>query len=295
LRRLTWPRLLQPLRQGQFALLWTGQTISRLGDGAYQAVLTWTVYAISGSAADAGYVLMAASIPQLVLLLAGGVIGDRFPRRSVILLSDTLSGLTIGAAAVLAAAGHLTVPALLILSAIFGTLSAFFLPAYGPLIPEIVPQDRLQAVNSLQAVTFSTTQIIGPSLGAALYALGRATAAFGFDALTFFVAAGASLALRIPGQPARMRNSDWADVREGWDYLRRTTWLWLSITLAGVYHVVSGALFLVLLPLVLRHLHLGVAYMGITSCVSSSWSVPIRWLVHAGYPASWWELRPHIP
>jgi MFS family permease len=264
LRRVPWPRLLQPLGQGQFALLWTGQTISRLGDGAYATVLTWTVYAISGSAAAAGYVLMAASIPQLVLLLAGGVVGDRVPRRSVILVSDTLSGLSVGAIAVLAAAGHLTVPALFVLSAIFGTLSAFFLPAYTPLIPEIVPEERLQSVNSLQAVTLSSTQIVGPSLGAILYAWGRAATAFGFDALTYFVAAAASLALRIPDRPVRMRGSIWADVREGWGYIRHTTWLWLSVSLASVYHVVSGAPFFVLLPAILRSLHLGVGYMGIT-------------------------------
>src|SRR5437588_8109331 len=136
LRRIPWPRLLQPLGQGQYALLWTGQTISRLGDGAYATVLTWTVYAISGSTAAAGYVLMAASSPHLVLLLAGGVLGDRVPRRSVSLVSDTLAGISVGTIAVLAAAGHLTIPALIVLSAIFGTLSAFFLPAYTPLIPE---------------------------------------------------------------------------------------------------------------------------------------------------------------
>src|SRR5205085_9130998 len=131
-------------------------------------------YAISGSTAAAGYVLMAASIPQLVFLLAGGVLGDRVPRRSVILVSDTLAGISVGTIAVLAAAGHLIIPALIVLSAIFGTLRAFFLPAYTPLIPEIVPEERLQAVNALQAVTLSTTQIVGPSLGAILYTWGRA-------------------------------------------------------------------------------------------------------------------------
>lgn len=264
MRHIPAPRILQPLRQGQYALLWTGQTISNLGDGAYYAVLTWTVYAIGGSAADAGYVLMASSIPQLVLVLVGGVVGDRVSRRAVILVSDTLAGLSVGAVAILAGGGHLTVAALIVLSALFGTLSAFFLPAYRPLIREIVPEERLQAVNALQAVTLNSAQIVGPSLGAALYSLGRAAAAFGFDALTFFVAAVASWFLRIPDRPVTFQRSLWADVREGWEYIRRTTWLWLSIVLASAYHLVSGAPIFVLLPAVLRQLHLSVGYMGLT-------------------------------
>lgn len=263
-RDLSWPRLLQPLGQGQFALLWTGQTVSRLGTSAYATVLTWTVYSISGSSAQAGYVLTASAVPQLIFVLAGGIVGDRISRRLVLLVADTLSGLSVGAVAILAGAGHLTVPSLMVLSVIFGTVSAFFLPAYSPLIAEIVPEDHLQSTNALQSVTLSTTQIVGPSLGAALYTWGRAAAAFGFDAITFFVAAVASLLLRVPDRPVALRGSVWADVRGGWGYIRQTPWLWLSIVLAGMYHVTSGAPFFVLLPAILRQLHLGVAYLGIT-------------------------------
>lgn len=262
------PRLLQPLRQGQFALLWTGQTISRLGDFVYGTVLTWTVYAISGSSAAAGTVLTAFSIPQLILLLAGGVVGDRLPRRSVLLVADTVSGISVGAVALLALMGHLTIPALIVLSAVLGTVSAFFLPAYVPIIPEIVPQDRLQAANALGAVTLSTTAIAGPSLGALLYTVGRSALAFGFDTLTFVVAAITSFALRVPNRPVALQKSVWADLKEGWAYMRRTTWLWLSITFASLYHVVSGSPFVVLLPAVLRHLHLGIVYLGITFTIS---------------------------
>jgi DHA3 family tetracycline resistance protein-like MFS transporter len=143
----TRPRLLSflsPLRQRDFALLWAGQSVSRLGDSAYGTVLAWTVLVISNSPAAIGYVRTAASIPQLVLLLVGGLVGDRFSRRAVILVSDVLSGLVVSAVAVLAATGHLTVPILIVLAAVFGAVSAFFLPAYGALIPEIVPEERLQ-------------------------------------------------------------------------------------------------------------------------------------------------------
>jgi MFS family permease len=262
--RIRAPRLLQPLGQPQFALLWSGQTVSRVGDIVYATVLTWTVYAISGSPAAAGTTLTAFSIPQLILLLAGGVIGDRLPRRSVLLVADGVSGISVGAVAVLAASGHLTIPGLIVLSAIQGTVSAFFLPAYRPLIADIVPQDRLQAANALGAMTETTTGIVAPSLAAVIYTVGRAALAFGFDAVTFFIAAVTSFALRIPNRPLAMRGSVWQDIQAGWQYIRRTTWLWLSILLASFYHVISGAPFLVLLPAILRQLHLGIGFLGLT-------------------------------
>lgn len=261
--------LLSPLGQRDFALLWVGQSVSRLGDSAYGTVLAWTVLSISNSPAAIGYVLTASSIPQLVLLLAGGLIGDRFSRRAVILVSDSLSGLAVAAVAVLAATSHLTVPALVVLAAAFGAVSAFFLPAYGALIPEIVPEDRLQTANSLGGVSGSAIQIVGPSLGALIYAWGRAGAAFGFDALTFFVAAVASFYIRIPPKPYEPRGSVWPDIKAGWGYVRRTTWVWLSISIATVFQTVAGAPLFVLLPLILRrHLHLGVEYLGLTFTIA---------------------------
>lgn len=276
--------LLAPLRQRDFALLWTGQSVSRLGDSAYSTVLAWTVLAISNSPAAIGYVLTAASIPQVILLLAGGLVGDRFSRRAVILVSDSLSGLAVGAVAVLSATGHLTVPILVVLAAVFGAVSAFFLPAYGALIPEIVPRERLQTANSLQGISGSAIQIVGPSFGALIYAWGRATAAFGFDALTFFIAAVASYFIRMPRRPYVARGSIWPDIKAGWGYVRRTTWVWLSIGLATVYHTVTGAPLFVLIPLILRrHLHLGIEYMGLTFTIAGIASIVTN-VVLAQYP-----------
>lgn len=262
------PRFLAPLGNRQFALLWSGQTVSRLGDGAYQAVLTWTVYAISRSTVDAGYVLMAYSIPQLAFLLAGGLVGDRFSRRAVILVSDILSGSAVGAVAVLAVLGRLSVLWLAVLAAIFGMVSAFFGPAYQALIPEVVPEEQLQAANGLRGLSLSASQIVGPSLGAALYLWGRAAAAFGFDALSFFTSAITTVFVHVPPKPLNLQRSIRQDIQEGYGYVRRTTWLWVSIAVATIVNAIGMSPLLVLLPAILRHLHLGVAYMGLTFTIS---------------------------
>ncbi|MGH2448950.1 MAG: MFS transporter [Chloroflexota bacterium] len=261
------PRMLEPLRQRDFALLWFGQTVSGLGDGAYQVALLWTAYAITGSASQAGLVLAAFSIPQIIFLLAGGVIGDRFSRWAIVLVSDALSAPATGAVAVLALTGHLTVTILIVLAAIFGTTSAFFGPAYNGLVPEIVPEERLQSANALIQISTSATIIVGPSLGGVLYAWTKATGAFGFDALSFVAGTLSTAFVRKPVRSGRVSESILHDLGQGWRLVRSTTWLWLSIGLASLANATGIAAYMVLLPAVIRQLHLGVTYLALAASI----------------------------
>src|SRR6266581_8028454 len=70
--------LLAPLRHRDFALLWTGQTASLVGDGVFLVAMAWQVYSISNAPAALSMVGIAMTIPLLLLLLAGGVVSDRF-------------------------------------------------------------------------------------------------------------------------------------------------------------------------------------------------------------------------
>src|SRR5258708_31211386 len=75
-----------------FVLLWSGQTISRLGDSLYTMALAWWVLQKTGSAAAMGGVLICATLPMILCLLFGGVAVDRFPRVRLMLSSDLLRG-----------------------------------------------------------------------------------------------------------------------------------------------------------------------------------------------------------
>ncbi len=78
-------RFVHALRSRPFALLWSGQTISSLGDGAFTTALAWQVLVLTGSAAAMGIVVTAEIVPRLLFLLIGGVIADRLPRQRVML------------------------------------------------------------------------------------------------------------------------------------------------------------------------------------------------------------------
>ena len=79
---------MRALRSQPFALLWLGQTISSLGDGAFFMALAWQILLLTRSATAMGIVMTVEMIPRLLFLLLGGVAADRLPKRLVMLCSD---------------------------------------------------------------------------------------------------------------------------------------------------------------------------------------------------------------
>jgi MFS family permease len=96
------------LGERQFRLLYIGQTLSNLGSALVPIALAFAVLDLTGSATDLGLVLLASRLPQVLLVLAGGVLGDRLPRRRVMLASDLVRCVTQATTAVLLAAGSVS-------------------------------------------------------------------------------------------------------------------------------------------------------------------------------------------
>ena len=129
--------------------------------------------------------LTCALLPTLLLLVWGGVIGDRLPRLRVMLWADLArAGLVLGIA-VLAATQTLTFWELCLASLVFGAVSAFFSPAYAAVVPELVPAEALPSANALTSLSAQLGSVIGPALAAGLVAAVGPTAAFGLDGISF--------------------------------------------------------------------------------------------------------------
>jgi len=118
------------LRTRAFALLWTGQSISRLGDSLYRIALAWWVLEKTGSATAMGTVLIFSFTPMLVFLLIGGVVVDRLPRLRVMFVADLLNGAIVSVVAVLGFTGYLELWDVYVASVVFGLVEAFFFPAF---------------------------------------------------------------------------------------------------------------------------------------------------------------------
>ena len=88
-------RLFAAFQSRSFAVLWTSQALSRLGDRVYLIALAWWVVATTRSAAVMGAVLLAGLVPTLGLVLVGGVVVDRWSRAHLMLASDLARGLVV--------------------------------------------------------------------------------------------------------------------------------------------------------------------------------------------------------
>jgi len=228
--------MLSSLRHRPFAFLWAGQAISRLGDALYQIALAWWLVEKTGSATIMATVLIFSNIPMLIFILIGGVAADRFPRVQVMLASDVLRLAVVGVVAALTYTNTLQVWHIFVASAIFGTVGAFFLPAYTAIIPEITPLEIRNSANALTSISYKFSFVIGPALGAIVYSLTGASAAFALDAASFLVAALCVLpllGLRQPAPAEPARPNVLAEVRDGVATVAGIPWLWVTIILFG--------------------------------------------------------------
>jgi len=246
--------MLRALNNRPFAFLWSGQTISRLGDSLYRIALSWWVLEKTGSALAMGTVNIVSMVPMLVFMLFGGVLVDRLPRSWVMFSSDLLRGFLVAGVAVLAALNLLEVWHIFIISALFGIVSSFFEPAYIAVFPEIIQADTLAGANSLTTLSREFTGIIGPSLGALLVATGGTPLTFGLDAASFFISALALIPLLKHDQvralePKQLQSSNiWADLLVGFKTVAASPWLWVTISVAALANMVEGGAISTSLP-----------------------------------------------
>src|SRR5215510_5758757 len=97
------------LKNRSFALLWSGQTLSRLGDYVYEIALSWWILQKTGSAELMGLMWVFVITPSVLLLLLGGAIVDRVPRTLLLMISDLGRGSAVILVAILSHTDHLQI------------------------------------------------------------------------------------------------------------------------------------------------------------------------------------------
>ena len=268
---------LRSLKHPSFAWLWSGQTISRLGDSLYRIALSWWVLEKTGSAAIMGAVLIFSFTPALIFSLVGGVAVDRFSRVWVMILSDLTRGVTVLVVSVLSVNGQLEIWHVYAASIIFGIVDAFFYPAYTAILPEITPHDLLTSANSLTSLSSNITSIAGPALAALLVKMGGTSLGFGLDGLSFLISAACLLPLlRLPEKPHKTAavTGFLHQFKEGIRAVLASRWLWITIALAALINVTYAGPLQVSLPfLVERNLGGGVDAFGLIASFSAAGSM----------------------
>ena len=224
--------------------------------------LTFGVLGSGGSAADLGYVFAANVVPQVLVMLAGGVLADRVGRRPVMLMTDSarLAVQTTLAAALFA--GRPPIWLFVVLAALLGTGEGIFNPALGGLRAEIAPRDKLPDANALLGVAESGARVAGPALAGILIALTSPAVVISLDAASFGISVLSLTLIRVP--PARAATqSPWRDLADGWAVFRSQTWLWLTTAQFALFNLLTWAPYLLLGPILARQYLGGASAWGV--------------------------------
>lgn len=229
------------LREREFRLFFTGQTVSLLGDAVTPFALAWAVLDLTGSARDLGFVIAAKMAPLVVFLLVGGVFADRLPRRGVMLTADLVRMGAQATTAALLLASHAQVWELVILQAISGTATAFFNPASTGLTPMTVSPPRLQEANALRGISMSSMMFLGPAVAGILVVTVGSGYALAIDAASFGISAFYLARLHLPPHMSLPPQSFLRDLLDGWREFIARTWVWLVVVCASLANMMSGA------------------------------------------------------
>lgn len=247
----------------RFFLFWSGQAISKTGNGIYQIGLAWACYQITNSTAALGLVLALNFVPQLALVLMGGAVSDRVSRRIVVLSADSAATVVTAGLVVASATHQLSTVVLAAGSFLLGVCSAFYDPAYAAMNRDLLPEQDLQGGNSILTISTNAARVLGPAIGGLAFGFGGATLLFGLDSASFAIAVLAMACIRV--RPRKVEPADDATdgLFAGVKYTFRTRWLLVISAMTVVANCACLAPFRVLLPALVKSAHSGAATLGV--------------------------------
>lgn len=200
-----------------FRWYWAAQWPTLLGTWMQVVALGYLVYQRTGSTTAVAVVAAADGLPAVVLSLAGGVLADWLPRRRILLVTQSVLGLTAGTLAVLVLTGDASFWAIVVVALVFGATDAVDLPTRQALVADLVKRDLVVNAVALGAAAMSATRIVGPSVAGLLIGTAGPAACFGALAIAY-LAPIAVLVLVIPDvapPPRDPAQRAWRDLVEG--------------------------------------------------------------------------------
>ncbi|HEY0536017.1 MAG TPA: MFS transporter [Actinoplanes sp.] len=222
-----------------FRLFFAGRLISLLGSAMTPVALAFAVLDASRRPTDLGVVLACQIVPQLALLLIGGVAADRFPRRLVLLGSHLGAGVTQAAVATVIVTGHYHLALVATLAAGNGVAEAFASPALRGIVPELVPPGSVQRANATLAAARNACKIAGPAVSGLLVVTIGAGWSIALDAASFFLAAALLARLRLGAVVVERHRNLGRDLRAGWTVFRGLPWLAAGALSFGMLNLVN--------------------------------------------------------
>lgn len=237
-----------PLRRNRdFVLLQAGQLLSAIGSQASAIAYPLLVLALTHSPAKAGFVGFARLIPYAVFGLAAGAVADRWNRKYLMIASDVVRVVALISLVVAIATGDVVYAQIVVIAFVEGAASAVFGACQAGALRSVVPATQMPAAVATITARNSVVITIGPLLGGALFAVGRAVP-FVVDAVSYAFSTLALVLMRTPFQEERRheRRHFLAEMAEGFRYLWDQPFLRTCALLFGIGNFIYTGIYLVI-------------------------------------------------
>jgi MFS family permease len=243
---------LSSLRQRNFRLFWFGQMISLIGSWMQSIGQVWLVLDLTHSSRQLALVGALQLLPVLLFSLFGGVVADRWPKRPVLLLTQSAAMIQALLLWALLVTGNIQLWHLYLMAILLGLTNSLDKPTQQAFIVEIVEHENLPNAIALNSLLVNLARIVGPSLGGIIIATRGVPELFLYNALSF-LAVLVSLALikshKRYTQTLQQRSvSIWQSIREGMSYIWSMPVVLLIILVVGLV-LLFGSNFNIFLPL----------------------------------------------
>jgi MFS family permease len=240
---------LRALRYPNFQLFFAGQLISLIGTWMQNVAQSWLVYRLTGSSALLGLVSFTGQIPVLFLSPVGGYAADRFSRRNLVVVTQSVSMVLALILAALTLTGAIRIWEIFVLAGLLGVVNAFDIPARQSFLVEMVAREDMINAIALNSSMFNGARIVGPAIAGLLVAKIGEGWCFFANGISYVAVIAGLLMMRL--QPFRRMHqalSAFHTVREGFRYVARTGPVRALLLMVGVLSF-AGLPYLVLMPI----------------------------------------------
>jgi MFS family permease len=249
------PRTFRALRHRNYRLYFFGQLVSLTGTWVQTAAVTWLAYDLTGQSFWAGLIFAAQVLPTSLLGTFGGSLADRWPKRALLLTTQSILLLLAVVLAVIVLTGRVSPWHLLAVSCVTGLVNAVDFPARLSFVVDMVGRDDLINAVALNSLMFNVARVIGPAIGSLALPLLGAGHCFLFNGLSYVAVLAALWCMDVRGAPPAADRNEKPSLLAGFHFLAHRPGLILLLLLTGAMSLFAWPILSLLPALADKTLH----------------------------------------
>ena len=223
------------LKYNNFRYFWFGQCISLMGTWMQRTAQVWLVYTITKSPLLVGLLGVCQFMPMLLFTLFAGVFVDRFPKRNILIMTQTIF-MTLGfTTTILVYLGVIKYWQILVITTLFGLSQTVDMPARQSFFIELVGKKDIMNAISLNSTIFNLAKIVGPAISGVVMVRFGVVFCFLVDAVSYVAVIFGLFMIKTENNvPRRIRQNVLQEIMEGLKYIRKSETLVIDVLIMAV-------------------------------------------------------------